>query len=552
MRLLIGEAISGVGDWLYIVAIFVVIYEQSGSAALVGAFGAIRLIPYVILSVPAGYVADRFDRRLVLLCSDVYRATLQILMAILVAANGPVVVVAGLAIAATCGSAFFYPAIGAYIPALAKDETQLGPANSIWATIQNFSYIVGPAIGGIVLALGNVTSAFILNALSFVGIVVILWFLPPSRGSAAAERSAAASTEPGSGLGTAADGPAEASPAGPPPAPTPQPRPLRRQPLVGLGVVQVIAGFLGGGFQVITVVLALDVLNAGDAGNGYLNAAIGIGGLLGGFVAGALVLRRGLGTPLLIGAVVTAAGTIGLGLTTNLGAALVIIGVASGGAIIVDVVTTTVFQRLVPDELRGRGTGVLVAIATLTGAVGALLLPIGVSSLGPGVAFGVLGLATLLGTVVGLVLIGSAADRAPTLYEATMERVAKLPLFAGVTRARLETAMHRVIEVPVSAGTPVVTQGDPADRFYIIESGSFTVSQIAPDGGPPRVLRQLGENQVFGELGLLRREPRSATVTADTDGLLLALERDEFLALVGVGELRSRMIGLYSGYSGTS
>ena len=146
----------------------------------------------------------------------------------------------------------------------------------------------------------------------------------------------------------------------------------------------------------------------------------------------------------------------------------------------------------------------------------------------------------------------SAADRAPTLYEATMERVARLPLFAGVTRARLEAAMHRVTEVPVSAGTPVVTQGEAADRFYIIESGSFTVSQVPPEGGPPRVLRQLGENKVFGELGLLRREPRSATVTADTDGLLLALDRDEFLALVGVGELRSRMMGLYSGYSGTS
>ncbi len=395
------------------------------------------------------------------------------------------------------------------------------------------------------------TSAFILNALSFVGIVVILWFLPPSRGSAAAAPSTAA-TEPDSGVGTTPDARVGSSPAGAATISTSGPRPLQRQPLVGLGVVQVIAGFVGGGFQVITVVLALDVLKAGDAGNGYLNAAIGIGGLLGGFVAGALVLRRGLGIPLLIGAVVTAAGTIGLGLTTNLGPALLIIGVASGGAIIVDVVTTTVFQRLVPNELRGRGTGVLMAIATLTGAAGALLLPIGVSSLGPGAAFGALGLATLLGTVAGLVLIGSAADRAPTLYEATMERVARLPLFAGVTRARLETAMHRVIEVPVSAGTPVVIQGEAADRFYIIESGSFTVSQLSPDGGPARVLRQLGENQVFGELGLLRREPRSATVTADTDGLLLALDRDDFLALVGVGELRSRMIGLYSGYSGTS
>jgi MFS family permease len=535
VRLLVGEAISGIGDWLYIVAIFVVIYQESGDAALVGAFGAIRLIPYVILSVPAGYIADRFDRRLVLLVSDVYRATLQIVMAILVANGSSVVLIAGLAILATCGSAFFYPAIGAYIPALAKDETQLGPANSAWATIQNFSYIVGPAIGGVVLALGSVTIAFVLNAVSFVLIVIILWFLPPSHahheaGPADAQANGDASS----------DAPAAAATGT-----------LQRRPLAGLGVVQVIAGFLGGGYQVITVVLALDILNAGDAGNGYLNAAIGIGGLLGGFAAGALVLRRGLEGPLLIGAIVTGVGTLALGLTTNLYVALGVIGVAAAGTIIIDVVTTTIFQRLVPDELRGRGTGVLMALTTLTGAAGAFLLPVGVANLGAAPAFGGLGIATIVVTVVGIVLIGRAADRKPTLYEATMERVGKLPLFAGVTRARLEAAMHAVVEVPVTAGTAVVTQGETADRFYIIESGRFTVTQVPPGGGPPIELRKLGSNDVFGELGLLRREPRSATVTADTDGLLLALDRDDFLTLVGgTGPLRGRMLGLYTGYSG--
>jgi MFS family permease len=535
MRLLIGEAISGIGDWLYIVAIFVVIYQDSGDAALVGAFGAIRLIPYVILSVPAGYIADRFDRRLVLLASDLYRATLQVIMAILVANHGSVVLIAALAILATCGSAFFYPAIGAYIPALAKDETQLGPANSAWATIQNFSYIIGPAIGGIVLALGDVTSAFVLNAASFILIVIILWFLPPSHAKhEVGPTSEATSDASGSAPATASAGPA-----------------LQRRPLAGLGVVQVIGGFLGGGFQVITVILALDVLNAGDAGNGYLNAAIGIGGLLGGFVAGALVLRRGLEGPLLIGAVVTGIGVFTLGLTTNLGVALVLIGAFAAGAIIIDVVTTTIFQRLVPDELRGRGTGILMALTTLTGAAGAFLLPIGVHSLGVGQSFAALGIATVVVSVAGTVLIGGAADRKPTLYEATMERVAKLPLFAGVTRARLETAIHKVVEVPVTTGTAVVTQGEAADRFYIIENGTFTVTQVPDAGGAAVELRKLGSNDVFGELGLLRLEPRSATVTADTDGLLLALDRDDFLALVGAtGRLRGRMLNLYTGYSG--
>jgi len=539
VRLLLGEFVSGIGDWLYIVAIFVVIYRESGDAALVGVFGAVRLLPYVILSVPAGVIADRFDRRLVLLVSDLFRGSLMVLMAILVAIGGSTLLIAALAVLAASGSSFFYPAMGAYLPALAKDERQLGPANSAWASIQNVSYILGPAIGGLVLAFGSVLIAFILNALSFVFIAVILWSLPPSR---AHDRSAAAqpAEDPADGTAPAAGAGGTTS------------SPLRVRPLAGLAVVQLMAGFLGGGFQVITVILAIDVLKAGEAANGYLNAAIGIGGLLGAIGAGALVLRRGLGLPLLVGAVITGLGAIVLGAATTLTFALVAIGVAAAGTLIIDVVTTTIFQRLVPDELRGRGVGVLMAVTTLTAAAGAFLLPVLLTSLGPFQSLGAVGATTIVLTGVGLAMIGTAADRAPTPYEATIARVITLPLFTGVPASRLEAAMRRVVEVPVTAGETVVRQGEPADRFYIIESGTFTVTQSPAPDAAPVVLRQLGPDEVFGELGLLNRTARTATVTADTDGRLLTLARDDFLALVGASEpLRGRLLGLYVGRPGT-
>jgi len=543
IRLLLGEFVSGIGDWLYIVAIFVVIYRESGDAALVGAFGAVRLLPYVILSVPAGFVADRFDRRLVLLASDLYRGFLMIVMAILVATGASTLVIAAIAILAASGSAFFYPAIGAYLPALAKDERQLGPANSAWASIQNFSFIVGPAIGGIVLALGSVTTAFVLNAFSFLFIAVILWSLPPSRAHNA-------KTEPGDPPEVEAAG----AP-GPAPAPATPPVPpasaLRWRPLAGLGVVQLMAGFLGGGLQVITVVLAISVLNAGAEGNGYLNAAVGVGGLIGGIGAGALVLRRHLGLPLLLGAVITGIGTIALGAATTLPIALIAIGVLAAGALVIDVLTTTVFQRLVPDELRGRGVGILMAVTTITGAAGAFALPVLLQTFGPFPALSVTGVLTIMLTAVGLVLIGTAADRAPTPYEATIARVITLPLFTGVPAARLEAALKRVVEVRVAPGEVVIRQGDPADRFYIIESGEFAVTQVQRGHMEPVALRKLGPDEVFGELGLLNRTPRSATVTAATEGLLLTLSAEDFLALVGAsGPLRGRLLDLYSGRSG--
>ncbi|MDP9250129.1 MAG: MFS transporter [Chloroflexota bacterium] len=530
-KLLIGEFISGIGDWLYIVAIFVVIYRESGDPALVGLFGAVRVIPYILLSVPAGLVADRFERRLVLLVSDIWRGSVMVVLTVLVAANAPVLAIAALAILATCGSAFFYPAMGAYMPSLVTDERQLGPANSAWASLQNISFIFGPAIGGVLLALGGVTLAFILNALTFIVIAVILWTLPPD-----AKREA-----PAKGKAPAA---VAASPEVQPPS-RPTVAPL---PLAGLGLIQIVVGFLDTGMQVLTVILAIRVLHAGEAGNGYLNAAIGVGGLIGALSSGVLILRRRLGAPLLIGAVTFGVGLAALGAIPVLVVALVTIAVAYAGALLLDVVLTTIFQRVVPDELRGRWIGVFVTGATLAGAAGALVMPSLVVNVGAAPTLGVSGLVVVVSTVAGLALIGRAATREPSRFEATIAEVAKLPLFSGVPSSRLETALARVHEAPVTAGQVVVRQGDPADRFYMIESGSFVVTQQVTPDATPAVLRHLGANDVFGELGLLHELPRSATVSAETDGVLLELAGNDFLELVGAGgPLRGRLLGLYSG-----
>jgi hypothetical protein len=290
------------------------------------------------------------------------------------------------------------------------------------------------------------------------------------------------------------------------------------------------------------------VLHAGEAGNGYLNAAIGVGGLLGAIASGVLVLRRSLGAPLLVGAVTFGVGLTALGAIPVLVVGLVTIAIAYAGALLLDVVMTTIFQRVVPDELRGRWTGVFMTVATLAGAGGALVMPVLVVSVGAAPTLGVSGLVVLASTVAGLTLIGRAATREPSRFEATLAEVAKLALFVGVPSSRLEAALARVHEAPVTAGQVVIRQGEPADRFYMIQSGSFVVTQQATPGPAPVVLRHLGANDVFGELGLLRELPRSATVTAETDGVLLELAGKDFLELVGAGgPLRGRLLGLYTG-----
>jgi CRP-like cAMP-binding protein len=147
-------------------------------------------------------------------------------------------------------------------------------------------------------------------------------------------------------------------------------------------------------------------------------------------------------------------------------------------------------------------------------------------------------------------LAGRAAGPAPLSEEA--RRLVDLPHFAGLPAARLETAARGAEALTVETGRVVVRQGDPADRFYVILDGRFGVTQ-RDAAGSERPLRELGPDQVFGELGLLGRTPRTATVTALTDGRLLTLGGDAFLELVGAGPgLSTRLQDLYRGGTGAS
>jgi predicted MFS family arabinose efflux permease len=515
------------------VALLVVIYRESGSPLVLGLFGAARVVPYIILSVPAGIAADRYDRRLILLFSDVGRGAAMLLMAWVVATNGPVWALVVLSILAACGSTFFYPAIGGYIPNLAADERQLGPANSAWASLDNLGFVIGPVLGGLLVAAGGVTFAFLINALTFAIIATVLWRLPPSTNvlaqAADPDGQRAASTasarEPGA--------------AGRPVAGVPI------RPLTGIALMRVVDGAIFGGVGVLTVVLATDVLGAGEAATGYLNAAIGIGGVAGAVLSALLVLRRSLAGPLLLGAFVVMAGSLLLGVTAALAAAMIAIILISAGHLILDVIDTTLLQRVTTDAVRGRAVGAMVVVGTVAEATGSLTLPVLVTSIGGAAVLGVGGVLMLAAAAMGLVLIGGAVTRPLSPFEGTVARVAQLPLFAGASPAALELALGRLVPLPVAAGTAVITQGDAAERFYIVSTGRFAVRQTGSDGAE-RTLRQLGPDDVFGELGLIHGAPRSATVEAETDGQLLVLDGPAFLELVGSAtSLRGRLLDLY-------
>jgi MFS family permease len=537
-RLLAGEFVSSVGDWLYLVALLIVVYRESEDAVLLGIVGAARVLPYVLLSIPAGIVADRYDRRLVLLVTDIGRGVIMLALAWLVATDAPVAAVVALSIVAASFSAFFGPTIGAYLPSIVRDESELGPANSAWSTLDNLAFIIGPGVAGLLIATTGLETAFLLNATSFAVVAAVLWGLPSIRPRPVGRDTGDEGDEASVTLDGAGSSPSFAAIV---------------RPLAGLTLADVTGAFAFGGLGILTVLLAVEQLGAGEEGTGYLNAGIGVGAVIGAVLSGVLMVTSGLRALLVVGTLVFGAGLAMLGLVPSLAVAFVAMAVASAGSLVAEVVSTTIFQRLVPDAARGRAFGAAATLTTLAYAAGALVVPVLAGQFGIAQVLVASAAIVVAGALGGAALIGDALPAGPRPEIAQVAgRLPALPLFAGVPQGRLAAALSRAKPLIVRAGEPVLRQGEPADRFFVILDGQFEVLQ-AEGGSPSRHLRTIARDEVFGEIGLLTGAPRTATVTAATDGRVLALDADDFLELVSSApDLRPRLLALYRGGASVS
>jgi MFS family permease len=536
-KLLVGEFVSSVGDWLYLVALIVLVYRETGDPVILGIIGAARMLPYLLLSVPAGILADRFDRRLVLLVSDLVRAGCMVVLTVLVVSGASIWAIGAVVIVSTSFATLFYPAIGALIPSLARDETEFGPANSLWATLDNIAWVIGPGIAGAILATSSVEVAFMLNAASFGLIAVVLLTLPRSV-ARPAPTDAGAAPEAVADAATTARARRRFVPSLPPS--------VDGRALAGVLLLDTVSWFAIGGVSILVVVLAIDVFKAGEAAAGYLNVAIGIGGTVGAIVSGLLILRPRLAPAMTFTGLAFGASVVLLAVAPTLSVAFIGIAAASAGNLVLDVVKTTILQRIIPDAYRGRLGGVLMTTQSGSEALGTLLVPMLVTGLSLATVLGVTGAVVAGVTVLAVALIGRAGDITAGPFDADLRRIARLPIFGGLSPARIEGALRRVEPIRVAAGEVVIRQGDPADRFFVVGEGRFEVVRRERPDGPPVRLRVLGRDDVFGERGLIGRSPRTATITALEPGLLFAMDGDAFLGLVGSRRgMAERFLALY-------
>jgi MFS family permease len=493
-----------VGHWAYTIAVSVYAYEVGGEAA-VGLLLLLRFVPAALIAPFAGLLADRYRRERVLLAVNLSRLVLVGGAAACVLADVEPAIVYALAVLATIATTPYRSAQAAVTPSLARSPNELTAANAVTSTIESLAAFVGPAIAGILLGFTSTGTVF----LGTVALVAVsTWFVlridaPPARREREVEAGTIAS-EAVAGFRTLAREPS-----------------LRL--LVGLFTAQT---FVAGAVQVYVVVASIELLDLGEEGVGFLNAALGVGALLGGVAAIALAGVRRLSPAFMLGVVLWGLPLVVLGLWPVAAVALVMLAVLGIGNSLVDVAAFTLVQRAVPDEVLARVFGIIQMLWLASVGVGAAVAPLLIDSLGIEGALIATGaalpaLVALFGRQVARI---DAEAPAPSIDE--LRILAAVPIFAPLPGGTLEHLAGRLVPLRLDAETMVVREGDAGDRFYILAEGEVDVMQ---DGA---VLSQLGPGDYFGEISLIRDIPRTATVVTRTPTVLYALDREDFLAAV--------------------
>jgi MFS family permease len=394
------------------------------------------------------------------------------------------------------------PTQSALLPQLAKTPEELTAANLVLTTIESSGLFLGPALGGLLLAATNAQTVFAAAAVAFVIAAALLFGIK-------VEEVAQRKAEGG----------------------------FRREFFAGFSAItgdrnlRLIVGLYGaqtlvaGALNVLIVVAALELLNLGQSGVGFLNSAVGVGGLLGALAAFALVGRQRLASDFGIGLILWGIPIALIGVFPQPPIALILLGLVGVGNTVVDVAALTLLQRTVPDEVLSRVFGVVQSVFVATIGLGAIAAPLMIDLLGIRWAMVITGaLLPVLAAVLWRRI--SALDDEAQVPTERLALLRAIPLFKPLPPPAIDQLASSLIEVKAPAGTEIIRQGEAGDRFYVIVSGEV---DVLSDG---RHVSTLGPGDYFGEIALLRDVPRTATVKAKGDVELYALERDEFLSAV--------------------
>lgn len=486
------------GVWL---AMLVFAYRQGGTteASLVA---VLQLVPAAICAPFLALLADRHRPVRVLFGGYVAQALGMGVTALAIGADAPLPIVYAGAVVAATSVTITRPAQAVIVPSLARTAEELTATNVVSSWVESGSVLLATALTGVLLAVSGVELVFGLMAGAvLVSALLVSGVDGPAAAAGDAEGGAVAEAFAGFGA-------------------------LREHSHLRILMGMLMGEYLlWGAMDILFVVLALDLLAIGQGWVGYFNAAFGAGGIIGGIAAVTLVGRRYLAPPIALGILGFGGAFIVIAVWPSTLVAALMLALSGAGRSLLDVACRTLLQRTTPSEVLGRVFGLLEGLGMAGLALGALLIPLFVAI---GGAKAALVGAGLLLPVLGLLMARSLIiiDRRAKVPLVEIALLRSLSLFAPLPAPALEGLAHALERVQLSAGAVVIRMGEVGDRFYAIADGEVEVSR---DG---TVIARLARGAGFGEIALLEDVPRTATVTASTDVLLYALEKEPFVTAV--------------------
>jgi MFS family permease len=502
-RLELAWAAASLANWTFSIVLALYAYRQGGTGAVALAL-VVRMVPSGLAAPYAAMLVDRHPRRAILLWSAALRSATLLGAAGAAAADAPLGVVLVFAAAFTIVGTAHRPAQGALMPQVARTPTELAAANAVWTAIDYVGFLLGGLLAGVLVSVTGLDVAFAACAAAAALTAAVLHGLPTD------PRPAPADDQPG-GLAELSEG-------------------LRT--IWGHREIRFLTGIytadalVQGVFDILIVVAAIELLGLGESGAGWLNAAWGVGGVLGGAAALALLGRNRIASGLAAGLAAAGCCFVAIGVWPETAVALPLLVMMGAGFVVAESALVTLNQRLAADDVLGRVLGVEETIDVIALGLGSILAAALVGLLD------VAGAMIAAGAVLPLVALLAARRLAGTeagapVTEREFGLVRRIPIFAPLPVAMLENLALRLTERRYGASATIVEQGEPGDAFFVIADGEVAV---AIDG---TVRRHMREGDFFGEIALLRDVPRTATVTAVGEVTALVLEREHFLAGVG-------------------
>ena len=490
-------------EWAVTVVLAVYAYQRGG-ATEVGVVALVRVLPAAVVAPVATQLADRWPRERVLVAVSLLRSVSIAAAAWAVAADGPAVAVYALVTLSSAAAVLFRPVHSALLPSLCDTPQELAGANVVRGALDSAATLAGPALTAVLLATGGPARVFLIAAAASAWAGWLIARVDP-------DDSPVPEPDDAEGVVSRTLGGLRA---------------VRGQRDLRLLFVLIgVQTFMRGAITVLTVVVAVELIGLGDSGVGTLNAAIGAGALLASAVAALLVGSRRLGAWFALGVILWGAPLVLIGLVPSPASALLMLALVGAGNALIDVAGFTLIARLSPAHVLARVFGVLESLVAFTVGLGGVVTPLVIDAFGLRPALVVLGLVTP-------VAIALTWWRLRALDAGMVRRDEELRLLRGVALLQvlplpaLETIARQLDHAVVPAGEAVFEQGDPGDRFYVVVAGTATVE------GDGQAITTLGPGDSFGEIALLRRVPRTATVRAVEDLRLESLRGDRFVAVL--------------------